>query len=158
MRPSAFVGALVGAALGALVWAGVGALTGLEIGWIAWGVGGAIGFGAALGGGDGPVTGAVCAILAVVAILAGKWMGINMIVDDEIRKVADQAITLEMYQEMRLDAEVFAGLLVQVSVLDYGPDASMPLICEFSRTSEQPALNAHQKVSAAVPGVSLRFT
>ena len=110
MRPAAIIGALVGAALGALIWAGVATWTGLEIGWVAWGIGGLVGFGAALLGGVGMTTGVVCALLALVSIFAGKWIAVDAIAEREIRKVASAFATLDVYQETQRDAEDFAML------------------------------------------------
>ena len=43
---------LIGGAIGAAVWAGVVAVTQYEIGWIAWGVGGLVGYAVAAGNSD----------------------------------------------------------------------------------------------------------
>ena len=108
MRPAAFIGALVGAALGALLWAGVATWTGYEIGWVAWGIGGAVGFGAAMLGGVGSTTGVVCAVLALVSIFAGKWLAVDAIAEREVRKLATAFASLDVYQETQRDAEDFA--------------------------------------------------
>lgn len=50
-------------------------MVGFEIGWLAWGIGAACGFGAAFLGGGGQRAGVIAAIIAVVAIGAGKFMG-----------------------------------------------------------------------------------
>lgn len=70
----ALVGALVGGALGAALWAGVGYYTGYEVSWIAWGVGVLAGLGAAAGarGSAGTATGLLAAVVALVAVGAGK--------------------------------------------------------------------------------------
>lgn len=110
MKPAALVGALIGTAIGALLWAGVAYLTGLEIGWIAWGIGGAIGLGAALGGGNGATTGVVCAGLAVLSIFAGKWLAVDMVAEAELRKFTDAAATLDAYADLENEAKAFADL------------------------------------------------
>lgn len=110
MRPSALIGALVGAALGALIWAGIATWTGLEIGWVAWGVGGLVGFGAAVLGGAGTTTGGVRAVLALVSIFAGKWIATDAIAEREIRELVTLALNHDAYKELRSQASDFATI------------------------------------------------
>ena len=119
MRPAAFIGALVGAALGALIWAGVATWTGLEIGWVAWGIGGAVGFGAAMFGGIGSTTGAVCAVLALVSIFAGKWIAVDAIAEREIRKLATTVASMDVYQDTQRDADDFAVLTSEAEYAEF---------------------------------------
>lgn len=69
------IGGLIAAVIGAGVWAAIAYFTGYEIGWIAWGVGALVGFVAAKAAGDeaGDGLGIVAAVIAVLAILGGKY-------------------------------------------------------------------------------------
>jgi len=67
------VGSVV-ALLGALVWKLVSSVSGYELGLVAWAIGGAVGFAVISTGSSGLKTGFVCGILALVAILGGKYM------------------------------------------------------------------------------------
>ncbi len=120
----AIVGALAGV-IGAAIWAAIGYLTGLEIGWIAWGIGVLVGIGVRLVGtqevatfdkvqrrmvrsrvgAEGPLAGAVAAVMAVVSVLAGKYALVHLflstpaasieeyLVDDAmISSIADQIV------------------------------------------------------------------
>lgn len=73
------VGGAIGGLIGAAIWAAVGYFTGFEVGWIAWGVGALVGIGVAVGmGGSGGVGGAGTAVLlALLAIVLGKWAVIH---------------------------------------------------------------------------------
>jgi len=76
------VGGAVGGALGAAVWAGVAYFTNFEIGWIAWGIGALVGAGVAMGAGErvGPRTATAAAVIAVLAVLAGKYVAADLAV------------------------------------------------------------------------------
>lgn len=77
-----------GAALGALLWAGIAYATGFEIGYVAWALGGLAGGGAVLAGGRGVVCAAAAALLALVGIGFGKFLGFRMLVGHQIEQVA----------------------------------------------------------------------
>jgi hypothetical protein len=67
--------------VGALVWFGIAKATHREIGWIAWGVGIAAGFGMMIGyNGTSVSAGAVAAMFSVGGILLGKWMVFSSVV------------------------------------------------------------------------------
>jgi hypothetical protein len=79
MKPMALVGAVAGGALGAFIWALVACLTGFEIGYVAWGVGGLVGFGCYALGGRGQTAAITAAGLALASILVGKALTIQQI-------------------------------------------------------------------------------
>lgn len=110
MEISAILGAIAGAVIGAMIWAGIAIYTGYEIGWIAWGVGAAVGYGAHALEGRGMTTGIVCALLAALAILGGKVMAINHFVNEELTQIADAGLTEDTYNELNADAAAFASL------------------------------------------------
>jgi hypothetical protein len=85
------------ATVGAFVWFAIAKATHREIGWIAWGVGIAAGFGMMLGyKGTSVASGGVAAMFAVGGILLGKWIvycslfGVATSLAGEISKAADQ--------------------------------------------------------------------
>ncbi len=99
----AVVGGLIGGAFGALLWAGVVLFTGYEVGWIAWIVGGLVGFGVAAGNADGgrssTAAGTLAVVIAAVSILAGKYAGVQAAMpnDDEIVAMFMEGFAEEEY-------------------------------------------------------------
>lgn len=71
------VASLAAALVGALLWKGIAMSFGYEFGIIAWGIGGAIGFAMAATGGRGQTAAYICGILALLAIMGGKYMVIS---------------------------------------------------------------------------------
>lgn len=82
---NAVIGGVVGGALGALIWAMISYHAGVEIGWIAWGVGGLVGFTVRVGAGDeeGTAYGLLAVAIAVAALVGGKWVAVDLSVDAE---------------------------------------------------------------------------
>ncbi len=110
MKVTSIAGALLGGVAGALVWGVIARFMEFEIGFVAWGVGIAVGFLSAAFGGKGLHNGALCALLALFAIFAGKILAVKWsatpeeflsfvakegkfadLSDAERRKVAEQA-------------------------------------------------------------------
>jgi hypothetical protein len=117
MEINAVLGAVFGAIVGAIAWAAIAAYTGYEVGIIAWGVGGLVGLGAFLLEGRGATSGIVCAVLAVLAILAGKYMALHSLNKQGLEMLTgEQGIMRGLYDETLADAAAFA--LVQ-SEADY---------------------------------------
>lgn len=84
----ALFGATLGGLVGAALWTAVAFLFHYEIGWIAWGVGVASGFGAAkLGDRLDWTTGAAAAGIAVLSIALGKFAAVHLTVDDAIAEL-----------------------------------------------------------------------
>lgn len=85
----AMIGGMVGGAIGAAIWAAVAYFANIEIGWIAWGVGGLVGLGAALGarGETGIETGVAAAVIALIAVAAGKYAAVGLYVNEINNKV-----------------------------------------------------------------------
>ncbi len=75
----AIIGGSIGGLIGAVIWAAVTFYSGWEISWIAWGIGGLVGVGVRLGtGGSGGIShGGTAAIIALVAVLGGKWTAVR---------------------------------------------------------------------------------
>lgn len=81
LSPAAIAAAAVAALLGAWVWKFIAVSFDYELGLIAWGIGGAVGFAAASTGSRGVQAGVVCAVLAFGAIVAGKYWAYSAFVD-----------------------------------------------------------------------------
>jgi len=107
MNILALSGATVGAVIGAAIWAAISYFTGYEVGYVAWGVGALVGFGAHLGGGRGAATGALCALLALLSIFAGKYYSISFQAKAAIDNIAEEGLTEETYQISKDEAQVF---------------------------------------------------
>ena len=76
-------GCVVGAA-GAAAWTGIAYFANLEIGWLAWGIGLAVGLACVKGAGYGSkLIGTTASIITLVAILLGKYATIELAVNDE---------------------------------------------------------------------------
>lgn len=81
------VGALIGAAIGGLVWVGLGYFATAEVGYIAWGIGFLAGIGGALGAGynaQSGVSGVASVVAALLVIAASKYMVVSLLVDKAI--------------------------------------------------------------------------
>lgn len=105
MKPMAVIGALVGAAVGAGIWAAIALTLDMEIGLVAWGIGGLVGGGAYALGGRGPISGGTAAALALVAILGGKLITVDIALDKYIAEEVNEAT----YSEFMGDARDFPG-------------------------------------------------
>lgn len=85
-RTRAMLGGLIGGAIGAAIWAAVVYFTEYEVAWIAWGVGALVGYGVAVGnrGASHSATGAgILAVgIAILAIVAGKYAAIQLVLPD----------------------------------------------------------------------------
>lgn len=79
----------------AFVWKLITIQTGYEFGIVAWAIGGIIGFVAARTGGRGEVAAVACAVLAVCAILGGKYM-----IEDYYLTQAESLFSGEVYDEV----------------------------------------------------------
>lgn len=102
--------ALAAAIAGACAWAGLIAGTGYEIGFLAWGIGGLVGFAALRAGGRGIGLAVMCGVFCLIAIVGGKWLAYRYIVNETIKSEMAAAITPEIYGEMKIRADDFAKL------------------------------------------------
>ncbi len=71
---------------GALAWGFMISSAGYELGWLAWGIGAAIGYACRQMGGRGMGAALICGALAVVSIFAGKYIGASERINDEREK------------------------------------------------------------------------
>lgn len=112
----AVVGGLIGGAIGAVIWAVVVQVTGYEVGWIAWGIGGLVGFGVAAGNQDGArsstAAGVLAVVISVVSIMAGKYMGVALMMPDDAELV-------DMFVEGFDDEEYVVSFLADDIVAEF---------------------------------------
>lgn len=107
----ALFGATLGGLVGAALWTAVAFLFHYEIGWIAWGVGVAAGFGAAkFGERLDWSTGAAAAGIAVLSIALGKFAAVHLVVNDAIAELAsgEQGVSEEFAVSYVADEVVLA--------------------------------------------------
>lgn len=96
------VGAAVGGAIGAMIWAALVYFTSFEMGYVAILVGALCGYGARMGGGaettgGGMIAGMMAAGVAVLAIGTGKYVALNMMFDREFGSNPFQVPMLNIY-------------------------------------------------------------
>lgn len=77
----AIMGPLLGAAIGAVLWAMILNGLGYEFALVAIVVGAIVGFGAMLTGFNGSTAGVICALLVAVSIFSGKYIGYSWVMD-----------------------------------------------------------------------------
>ncbi|NIP57093.1 MAG: hypothetical protein GWM92_03100 [Gemmatimonadetes bacterium] len=129
----AVVGGLIGGALGAGLWAVVALVANYEIGWIAWAVGGMVGFGVAWGNraaNPSPQAAGILAVaITVLAIPAGKYAGIQLSFppDDELLTMLMESAQSEEYVKSFLADEVVEERTAMGETVDWPPgvDPSM---------------------------------
>lgn len=89
------IGGLIAGLVGAAIWAAISFWTGYEIGWIAWGIGGLVGFAVALGGQQGMTAGLAAVVISVLAIMGGKYATVELLVNKELggsEQMVEQAV------------------------------------------------------------------
>jgi uncharacterized tellurite resistance protein B-like protein len=105
---------VLGGIVGAAVWAGVVYLTEYEIGWIAWGIGGLVGYCVAFGNQDRGRTptaaGVIAVVITVLSIAGGKYAAI------ELMMPTDQEL-VDMFTE-QFQEEGYVVSFVADAVLD----------------------------------------
>ena len=120
------VGGLVGALMGGAVWVAVGYFANYEVGWIAWGIGLVVGLGVRAGAGedDGFAPGILAVVIAILAIVASKYLVINMSIN---REFGDATFAIEA------DAELMTSRIADEIVGEYeakGKEVKWPKAAE----------------------------
>lgn len=118
MKPMSFLAVGVAAIAGAFLWGAISFYASMEIGWIAWGIGGAVGFAAAVTGSQGIMSGALCAFFALISIFAGKMMAVQWDIQSidqtemraQIEEMYEEDISQQSYQMFVNEAAIFAEL------------------------------------------------
>lgn len=118
--------------IGAAIWAGIAYYAELEIGLLAWGIGAAVGAAMLTGVEEkaGPHTGAIALAIALVSIVAGKYMAVEMVfsgLDDVwdaelVRLESDEEYTISLLAD-----EVVGEYTAQGKPLNYPPNANIEL-------------------------------
>lgn len=103
----------VGAAfVGALVWNLIANITGYEWGLVAWAIGGLVGFTVAFTGSAGEKAGIVCGVLALVAILGGKFMIYSAMKDEVLETLAESKVEIqEVYEQELIAAKAYEEVI-----------------------------------------------
>ena len=92
------IAGIIAGIAGAFVWAIITAVTGFEIGWLAWGIGAAVGTAVTWGSKGSKSSGVIAVVISILAILAGKYITMEMVLAKEM-KVANQEIGLLIESE-----------------------------------------------------------
>jgi len=100
-----FIGALIGGAIGASIWAAIAYFTGFEVGYVAIGVGALVGIGATLGGGA-ETTGGGAIAGAMGSIAGGKYAASYFAVKDFLGNGAFSLTLEEIDDEMLISGLV----------------------------------------------------
>ena len=113
IEPKAILAAVGAAIVGALVWKFIAITFGIELGILAWGIGGLVGFAAAQLGSRGDYSAAICAVLALLSILGGKYLimegyksEFNNILTSEYSAEDFQPVYEEEIQAAKLEFEI----------------------------------------------------
>jgi hypothetical protein len=110
------VGAAGAAALlGALLWMGIAIAFDYELGLVAWLIGGAVGFASAVTGARGTSAGAMCAGMALVAIIGGKFLVYQNLQENVAALMEEQGAwageeVQAWFEEAQADAELYLVL------------------------------------------------
>jgi len=111
----AFMAPAAVAGLGALLWYFIAESFDFEFGLIAWLIGGAIGFAAAMSGARGQMAGIVCGALVIFSICGGKYLTIANY-QSSLAEALSTSETYEgtdlreLYEEEKADAQIFVKL------------------------------------------------
>ncbi len=112
-RASLFLIPVIVAILGALLWKFIAVTFDYELGLIAWIIGGAIGFTAAMSGANGRNSAIACAILALLAIFGGKYMTTSYFISEATAAIStstemDGVDQENIFNKMQNDAIQFS--------------------------------------------------
>lgn len=105
----------IAAVLGALLWYLIAISFEYEYGFVAWFIGGAIGYAAVMSGARGDAAGIACAVLVIISILGGKYMATSSFQSDFVETLSSateyEGVELrQIYEEELRDASNFASL------------------------------------------------
>lgn len=136
------------ALLGALIWKFIAIMFGIELGYIAWAIGGLIGFAVTVTGSSGQNAGIACGALALVAILGGKYLAYDSIKDeinaalndsmDEIHQAYDQEMAAAKAYTDVLNDKALREFMVKYEYSSYydAEDVTQEEISSFKTDSE----------------------
>ena len=78
MKPIQIIAGVVAGVAGAALWAAIAYYANLEIGYLAWGIGFAVGVAVAATGEHSPTAGVVAVIITIISLLGGKYGAVEM--------------------------------------------------------------------------------
>lgn len=118
-----FIGSVIGGAIGAAIWTLISYFTHLESGWIAWGVGFLAGIGMACAGGRGVSAGLLASVVAIGAIVGGKYATVHMEVNDHVHSIGEfTAADAKSY----MAGELMDEYVRQGRTMEYDDDGNYP--------------------------------
>lgn len=103
--------AAVAAVVGALLWMFIVTIFGYELGIVAWGIGGLVGYAALAMGSRGQLCGIVCGALALLAILGGKYLAVGSIQDD-VLEMFEESFATEEFNDISEEQQEIAAYYV----------------------------------------------
>lgn len=108
MKPASLIAAIVAGALGAAAWAAIAHYMNYELGFMAWLVGGAVGFAAATAarGEATQLTGLMAAGVAVLAVVGGKYAAVHAGVAHALGSSAGELTMTDEDMKVRLADDV----------------------------------------------------
>ncbi len=109
MNPVALFGAFFGGVVGAVIWGLITHFTGYELGYVAWAVGGIVGYGAVALDGHGVGMATWCAVICLASIFCGKIGGMYA-GRGEAKDEMAAMLTDENYGEMIAESQAFSML------------------------------------------------
>lgn len=108
------IAGIIAGIAGAALWAGIAAVTGFEIGWLAWGIGAAVGAAVAWGSEGSPVTGGLAVVIAILAIVTGKYITVEIVLAKEMG-TANEEIARQMETEEYLISWLADGMVYNLT-------------------------------------------
>jgi phosphate/sulfate permease len=132
-----FGGALGGLA-GAVIWAVISCFTGYEIGWIAWIVGGMVGFGCLWASkGCSKQLGVIAVVITLLSILAGKYAAVEFSIHREIG--SEQQVLQNALEDLKKDEVVISYIADEIiqQLMAKGENIQWPSGVNPQEASEQ---------------------
>lgn len=98
-------GGIVGSLIGTAIWVAIGYGTHREIGWIAWGIGALVGLGVRIASQEwhGPTPGAIAVAIALLSVVAGKFLVVSLIVRQNINNFQIEITDDDLMQTLAHD-------------------------------------------------------
>lgn len=110
MNPVQSVAGVVAGAVGAAIWAAIAYFAHVEVGYVALGVGALVGLAVAATGRKGVVAGVGAVLITVVALLAGKFACVEMLLHNQL---AELPTTVDRVDDERATVWIAASIVEQ---------------------------------------------
>lgn len=133
----AVIGGMVGGLIGMAIWYALARYANINVGWVAWGVGGLVGFGALMGADEhSDVVGVMAALIAAGSILLGQYLAIKGSIADTFGEmISDSAFEEQVDFAKRVVAAKDDEGLKKVLTQQWGEAASDNDVAEFRSES-----------------------